>query len=154
MAPALAAPSGQAAPLSAAAGSTPDPAAGSPDPAAPPSAAAGSTPDPAAGSPDPAAPPSAAAGTTPSPAPTSPDPAALPGQLAPPVLSVVRGQPTAAEIAALVAVLAVRARARTAPTDAAAPARASRSGWSDRSRLLREPVAARPGGWRASARPR
>jgi hypothetical protein len=68
-------------------------------------------------------------------------------------LSVVAGQPTATEIAAVVAVLAARARGGTTPADGRAPAPASRRGWSERSRSLRAPIVARPGGWRASARP-
>jgi len=72
------------------------------------------------------------------------------------VLSVVLGNPTGAEIAAVVtviAVLAARARAGAALADGAASASASRSGWSDRSRLLREPIAVGPGGWRRSTLP-
>jgi hypothetical protein len=72
-----------------------------------------------------------------------------------PVLSVVRGQPTDAEIAAVVAVLALRARQGAAAQAAArtVPA-AARSGWSDRSRQLRQPFAAGPGAWRRSTLPR
>lgn len=71
-----------------------------------------------------------------------------------PVLSFVRGQPTEAEIAAVLAVLTVRARAAAALASASAPATVSRSTWSDRSRMMREPIAAVRGGWRASALPR
>ena len=72
-----------------------------------------------------------------------------------PFLSVVRGQPTAAELAAVVSVLAARASPRR---PCPAPARASGSSWSDRSRLLRESIAPgpAPGGaapCRASRRP-
>jgi len=77
-----------------------------------------------------------------------------PGQGEATVLTFVRGSPTSTEIAAVVAVLAARARASTAaPADGAASASASRSGWSDRSRLLREPITAGPGGWRRSVLP-
>ena len=69
-------------------------------------------------------------------------------------LRVVRGEPTAEEIAALVAVLAARsaAGAEGAAAEPAGPA----SGWTDRARYLR---AGRLGfgswtGWRASALPR
>lgn len=70
-----------------------------------------------------------------------------------PVLSVVRGNPTDAELAAVVAVLAARARVVAALATAATPAGTSRSGWSDRSRLVRQPLTSRPGGWRASGLP-
>jgi hypothetical protein len=72
------------------------------------------------------------------------DPAAGPG----PALFIVRGDPSAEEIAALVAVLS----ARTA-SPGATKARTLRSEWSSRSRLVRAPLQ-RAGGWRASARPR
>ncbi len=81
---------------------------------------------------------------------TGPGPAAgaSPGQ--PPVLAIVRGDPSAGQVAALVAVLA----ARTAPAaDAASSHGAVRSEWSSRSRMLRAPLLKGPGGWRASARP-
>jgi hypothetical protein len=68
-------------------------------------------------------------------------------------ISVVAGQPTATEIAAVIAVLAARARRGPTPAYERALAPASRSGWSDRTRLLRAPIVTRPGGWRASARP-
>ena len=64
------------------------------------------------------------------------------------MLRVIRGDASAEEIAAIVAVLALRGQA-------AAPApRRVISSWADRSRLMREPVAASPGGWRRSAFPR
>jgi Acyl-CoA carboxylase epsilon subunit len=67
-------------------------------------------------------------------------------------MSVVRGQPTPEEVAALVAVIAGRAasaiesgrRAASAPT----------SGWTDRSRYVRGQLSHSPDGWRASAMPR
>jgi hypothetical protein len=67
-----------------------------------------------------------------------------------PVLAVVRGNPSAADVAALVAVLSARAGA----AGAARTGETVRSRWSARSRLLREPIAPAPGGWRASALPR
>jgi hypothetical protein len=66
-----------------------------------------------------------------------------------PVLAIVRGNPSAEQVAALVAVLAARAR----PAGAPAPGN-MRSEWSSRSRLLRAPLERGPGGWRASALPR
>ena len=67
----------------------------------------------------------------------------------PPVLSVVRGSPSAEEVAAVVAVLAARA-----PSGGAARGRSAvRNGWSERSRLLRAPLQRGPGGWRASGLP-
>jgi Acyl-CoA carboxylase epsilon subunit len=62
----------------------------------------------------------------------------------------VRGTPSAEEMAALVAVLS----ARTRSAGAARSGETGRSSWSARSRLLREPIARAPGGWRASALPR
>jgi hypothetical protein len=64
-----------------------------------------------------------------------------------PLLAVVRGDATAEEIAALVAVVAARAATATAP-----PVR-PRGAWADPVRRLRRPVRAGPGGWRASASP-
>ncbi len=73
-----------------------------------------------------------------------------------PFLRVVRGNPTAEELAALTIVLAARARAAAATAAAASPAStpARRSDWSARSRLLRESVSPSPGGWKRSALPR
>ncbi|GAA2624145.1 acyl-CoA carboxylase subunit epsilon [Actinomadura fulvescens] len=77
-----------------------------------------------------------------------------------PFLRVVRGEPTAEEIAALVAVLTARARtaaAARARAEEHAAARPSR--WADHSRRLRGPAAEGlrqrgAGAWRASAFPR
>ncbi|MCP2335413.1 acyl-CoA carboxylase subunit epsilon [Actinomadura rupiterrae] len=69
-------------------------------------------------------------------------------------LQIVRGEPSAEEVAALVAVLTARAQAaasaRTGASDAAPASR-----WADRSRLTRTPLPPRPGpgAWRASALP-
>jgi hypothetical protein len=67
-----------------------------------------------------------------------------------PFLRVVRGEPDAAELAALTAVLA--AAAGGAEDDAPDPA--PPSSWVCRADLVRGPVHPGPGGWRASARPR
>jgi hypothetical protein len=67
-----------------------------------------------------------------------------------PELAVVAGRPSAEQVAALVTVLSARA----GPAAAAGGGEAARSQWSARSRLLREPIAPTPGGWRASALPR
>ncbi len=64
-------------------------------------------------------------------------------------LRIVRGNPTDEEVAALVAVLST-VRAEPPPEPAPVP----RSAWSDRRRLVREPLAHGPGAWRASAFPR
>ena len=70
-------------------------------------------------------------------------------------ISVVRGEPTAAELAALVAVLVARARAGEAAfAGSAAQAPASRSGWLNKSHLMREPVVVGFGAWKHSALPR
>ena len=73
-----------------------------------------------------------------------------------PFLSVVRGNPTDAELAAVVAVLAARAGAAAAATAAyePTPARALRSRWSDKSRLMRTSISPGPDAWRRSALPR
>jgi Xaa-Pro aminopeptidase len=65
-----------------------------------------------------------------------------------PVLRVVRGEPTAEELAALTVVLTARAAAAAAPKPGA-----PRSEWRDRASLLRRPLHPGPGAWRASARP-
>jgi hypothetical protein len=66
-----------------------------------------------------------------------------------PILRVVRGDATAEEIAALVAVLL----ARSADAEAPGQARSVPGLWSDRSRLLRRPLSPGPGAWRRSALP-
>ena len=67
-------------------------------------------------------------------------------------LSVVRGEPTAEDLAALTAVLAARTRASTpVPRHPAAPRAAS--GWLDRAALIRAPLRPGPGAWRRSLRP-
>ena len=67
-------------------------------------------------------------------------------------LTVVAGQPTAEELAALTAAVTGVLAARAAGGRAAA-ARRQAGGWADRSRLLRAPLAPGPGAWRRSARP-
>ena len=67
-----------------------------------------------------------------------------------PMLRVIHGDATPEEIAAIVSVLAVRARRAAG---AGAPAR-QLSTWADKGRLLREPLAPSLGGWRRSAFPR
>ena len=71
------------------------------------------------------------------------------GRKQPPLL-VIRGDATAEEVAALVAVLQGLAAARSAAGDAPAP----RSEWSSHHRKLRPPLAPGRGGWRSSALPR
>ena len=66
------------------------------------------------------------------------------------VLKVVRGQPTAEELAALVAVIA--SQAAQASGEPAAPRKVS--GRTDRARYVHAPGTPSPGGWRASAFPR
>jgi hypothetical protein len=65
-----------------------------------------------------------------------------------PYLRIVCGDPTAEEVAALVAVLTARARAA-----ASLPPPTRRPAWSDPSRRLRRPLAHHPGAWRTSALP-
>ncbi|WP_242889219.1 acyl-CoA carboxylase subunit epsilon [Actinomadura litoris] len=74
-----------------------------------------------------------------------------------PFLQIVRGEPSAEEVAALVAVLTARARASAQARDGADTPRPSH--WADRSRLVRgtaaEAIAPRgPGAWKAAALPR
>ena len=67
-----------------------------------------------------------------------------------PGLTIVRGDPTPEEIAALVAVLTARLQSAGHAKSGGAP----RYGWSSRSRLMRGPISRSPGGWRASGLPR
>ncbi len=67
-----------------------------------------------------------------------------------PLLRVVRGEPTAAELAALVTVLAARAAAAAAVTAPEPP----RSLWRDRATLVHAPLLPGRGAWRASGLPR
>lgn len=71
-----------------------------------------------------------------------------------PLSRVVRGEPTAEELAALTVVLAARAAAASAAsaTSAEKPPE-PRSEWRDKAPLLRRPLRHGPGAWRASARP-
>jgi hypothetical protein len=62
-------------------------------------------------------------------------------------LKVVRGEPSAVELAALVSVLAAKS---AAPTDAAPSAP---SMWGHPSGAVRRPLRVGPGGWRSSALP-
>ncbi|HEX9034424.1 MAG TPA: acyl-CoA carboxylase subunit epsilon, partial [Streptosporangiaceae bacterium] len=71
-----------------------------------------------------------------------------------PLLTVVRGEPTAEEIAAVLAVLTARAAARLAPAGPQPPAQASRSALSQRSGLMRTSLWPGPGAWKRSALPR
>ena len=71
-----------------------------------------------------------------------------------PVLTVIGGDASPDEIAALVAALAERAAAARSAAAALAARRATRPGpgWSDRSALLRKPLRHGPGAWQASGR--
>jgi len=74
-----------------------------------------------------------------------------------PRLQVIRGEPTDAELAAVIAVIAILAagsRARAAADSGPAVAAPSRSAWSMRSRLVTERLPPGPGGWRRSGLPR
>jgi hypothetical protein len=63
-----------------------------------------------------------------------------------PLFTVVRGNPTEEELAALVAVFALRGRSEDEPP-------ASESGWSAYWRSVRAPVQPGPEAWRMSGRP-
>lgn len=65
-----------------------------------------------------------------------------------PLLRVVRGNPDEAEIAALAMVVAGLS------VQQAQPAPPRRSAWADRAALVRAPLHAGPGAWRASVLPR
>jgi hypothetical protein len=67
-----------------------------------------------------------------------------------PLLRVVRGDATAEEIAALVAVLVTR----SAGAEASGPARSVSRSWADRSGQIRRSLSPGPGAWRRSALPR
>ena len=66
-----------------------------------------------------------------------------------PFLRVVRGDATADEIAALLAVLVT-----TSAMDGPEPTPEPTNGWTDRAALVRAPVRPGPNAWRASAWPR
>ncbi len=63
-----------------------------------------------------------------------------------PVLRVVKGNPTAEELAAVLAVLSAAQGSATSP-EPSAP-----SGWSAYWRSVRAPLVAGPGAWRSSGR--
>jgi hypothetical protein len=67
-----------------------------------------------------------------------------------PRLTIIRGDPTPEEIAALATVLT----ARLASAEQARVGETMRNGWSSRSRVMRSPLSRGPGGWRVSALPR
>ncbi|MFY0405893.1 acyl-CoA carboxylase subunit epsilon [Solicola sp. PLA-1-18] len=69
----------------------------------------------------------------------------------PPMLRVVKGEPTDDELVALVTVIAARRAAAAEAVRAAKPRR--RSAWGDPARAVRPPHSHGPGGWRASAFP-
>ena len=71
------------------------------------------------------------------------------GEVARPVLRVIRGDATAEEIAALLAVVAARSGGSPGR-----PVRRSTAAWTNRADLTRRPVQPGPGAWRASAWPR
>lgn len=68
------------------------------------------------------------------------------------VLKVVRGEPSAEELATLVAVIASQAAEAAAAGEPAATPKVS--GWTERSRYMRAPGRPFPGGWRSSMLPR
>jgi hypothetical protein len=72
----------------------------------------------------------------------------VPDQPNAPTLRIIRGDATPEEIAAIVAVLALRSQP-AAPE----PSR-TRSLWADKGRMMREPIFPSSGGWRRSAFPR
>jgi hypothetical protein len=69
---------------------------------------------------------------------------------APPLLTVVRGAPTAADVAAVTVVIGALARGGN---QRPLPQRPGGARWAARDRLMRPPLSAGPGAWRASALP-
>ena len=70
-------------------------------------------------------------------------------------LRVVRGEPTAGELAALTAVLAARQTRSLLNASARHPAQPPRGpGWPDRAALIGAPLQPGPGAWRRSFGPR
>jgi hypothetical protein len=84
--------------------------------------------------------------------PAAPGPPSGPAPAAPLLLRIIRGEPTPAELAALVTVLAARSAAARAGAGQADED--ARGAWSDPARLVRTPLRAMPGGWRRYAWPR
>ncbi len=80
-----------------------------------------------------------------------PGAAVSPGPAGPAVLRILRGRPSAEEIAAVVVAIAA---ARKPPAGQARAAGRIRFAWSSQSRPLRQPHTPGLDGWRASARPR
>ncbi|MGA2827873.1 MAG: acyl-CoA carboxylase subunit epsilon [Streptosporangiaceae bacterium] len=75
------------------------------------------------------------------------------GQSEEPFLRVIGGDAGAEEVAAILAVLTVRRDAASAAAAAASTTPAQvRSGWSDKTRLMRAPVSPSPGAWRSGLR--
>jgi hypothetical protein len=66
-----------------------------------------------------------------------------------PLVSVVRGQPTDAEVAAVLTVLRLASAAVSSEPTIQTPAKLSP--WSNKSLLLRRPIAHGPDAWRRSA---
>jgi len=71
-----------------------------------------------------------------------------------PVITVVRGTPTPAELAAVVAVLLAAQGAGGSTAAGHATGAARRSWWAEHASVRTEFPRPRPGGWRASALPR
>jgi hypothetical protein len=69
-------------------------------------------------------------------------------------LRVVRGTPTAGELAALTAVLSALQTRRLLNASAPHPAQPARGGWPDRAALIGAPRQPGPGAWRRSFGPR
>ena len=66
-----------------------------------------------------------------------------------PVLRVIKGEPTAEELAAVLVVLSGRSASRA---DQPSPAETGGRGWSAYWRNVRAPLVAGPGAWRTSGR--
>jgi hypothetical protein len=71
-----------------------------------------------------------------------------------PLLRVVKGNPTPAEFAALVAVVSAKQRAAAAAGEQQRGRRGGEPGWAAYWRRSRQPLRPGPGAWRASALPR
>jgi hypothetical protein len=79
----------------------------------------------------------------------------MPGERARRALRVVRGEPTAEELAALTAVLSARQTRSLLNASTPHPAQPARgAGWPDRAALFGAPLQPGPGAWRRSFGPR
>ncbi|MBS2535041.1 hypothetical protein KGQ20_19925 [Catenulispora sp. NF23] len=85
--------------------------------------------------------------------PTAPADAGAAQAVPAPEIRVLHGNPTAEEVAVVVAVIAAAAAGTPSRSSNDGAGRGGRSGWTARERNVRTPSHPGPGGWRASAFP-